>query len=244
MLYESVKCKRRVYKSTKYKKLKFDRFSVCVWCRCKRRASVLQASFTISDLNYKCKTLHRGSVQMTWFFWDRVGLRKTEVFMKIKHILFMIQNSSQMQESEEPGYNNGVFLLPFCHSHCCRGFQNFQKFLCSWVWKSGLIIIFAVNPGTQSYTQIKSLSENHWAIFKFCTEVSWFWTIGWGGFFTTAKHWESINLVLAHVQSTTRKNFLWYFRVKLYSWDICSSAYTSSGCVFFKPRIIKHFFST
>lgn len=103
-----MKCKRRVYESTKYKMLKFDRFSVCVWCRCKRRASVLRASFTISDLNYKCKTLHRGSVQMTWFFWDRVGLRKTEVFMKIKHILFMIQNSSQMQESEEPGYNNGV----------------------------------------------------------------------------------------------------------------------------------------
>lgn len=50
---------------------------------------------------------------MTWFFWDRVGLRKTEVFMKIKHILFMIQNPSQMQESEEPGYNNVFFYYRF-----------------------------------------------------------------------------------------------------------------------------------
>ena len=50
-------------------------------------------------------------------------------------------------------------------------YQNFQKFLYSQVCKSGLIITFAVNPDTQSYKQIKILSETLWAIFNFCTEV-------------------------------------------------------------------------
>lgn len=56
------------------------------------------------------------------------------------------------------------FYYCYCSFLICIAvefYQNFQKLLYSWVWKSGLIITIADNPDSQSYKQIKILSETH-----------------------------------------------------------------------------------
>lgn len=52
---------------------------------------------------------------------------------------------TQLMRMSGPGW-----LLLFCRLHCLGVYGNFQKCLCSQVWKSGFIITFAVNPDPQS----------------------------------------------------------------------------------------------
>lgn len=91
----------------------------------------------------KCKTLHKGSGRMLWFFWDRLGLGNAEISMKIKH---KCRNLNK-PDTVILGAGRVITVLSFA---LLRALWKFSEISLCTDLEVRFNITLAVNPDTQS----------------------------------------------------------------------------------------------